>query len=191
MNNSYLFLVLLFFIRSVFAQGESALESQLTELDKAIGKEQLATLEQEQAILESMEEVVEQLDLLTIDKQQRLSELKPLSKPQQYIEQQDEFELLEQGLLDDGFDDLDIEQELADELDDLVLPKKILKQHLPVDKKLLNKPKSAVGVQGEEELIINQLDNSNLMDFDAQSDVWLPEVEKFPMIKQSEIDDIE
>ena len=47
----------------------------------------------------------------------------------------------------------------------------------------------SVGVQGQEEALINQLDNSDLMDFERELDIWSTDIEIKGALKEEGIDD--
>jgi len=47
----------------------------------------------------------------------------------------------------------------------------------------------SVGVKGQEEELINQLDNSDLMDFERELDIWSTDIEIKDALKEEGIDD--
>ncbi len=162
----------------------------------------LNTALHDEEILQSMDNLGDQLDLIELDKQQQF-----LSSEETIREDtlpavdnsfgRNELELIEEELIgeeffiDDGFDDLDIDAELFDDVDILqTLPNQFPQHFLKNSKKLNKKSAIGVGVKGDEEQIINQLDNSHLIDVEAELNIWLEDIEITPA-KQGEMDDIE
>ena len=78
-------------------------------------------------------------------------------------------------IIDDGFDDLNL-------LDVFEVEKGLGLLDLPMQNEHHNaistKPLPGTGIKGTEEQIINLLDNSDLMDFKQQNDVWKKKVVK-------------
>ena len=72
-------------------------------------------------------------------------------------------------LIDDNFDDLDIDSILLE--DEVIQPESIEKPEILLKQPAISENKG-VGVIGEEELLINSLDKSDLMDFNKPDDVW-------------------
>jgi len=78
----------------------------------------------------------------------------------------------EEPLLDDGFDELDLGEMFTD-LESDVLNKVIQKEKSKGStKKDKAEEKYGVGVVGDEAVLINTLDHSNLMDFENEIDIW-------------------
>lgn len=88
-------------------------------------------------------------------------------------------------LIDDSFDDLDIDSILLE--DEIIQPELIEKPEILLKQPPISENKG-VGVIGEEELLINSLDKSDLMDFNKPNDVWkknlIEEVEKIDEIEK-------
>jgi len=92
----------------------------------------------------------------------------------------------------DSFEQLDIDTIFADEILAEEIPISQFPQlSLPM-KSLMKKPQG-VGVEGAEEAIINQLDKSDLMDFDVDEEFWKIELieKKSPVIKPNILDEVE
>jgi hypothetical protein len=92
----------------------------------------------------------------------------------------------------DSFEQLDFDTIFADEILAEEMPLSQLPQlSLPM-KSLMKKPQG-VGVKGTEEAIINQLDKSDLMDFDVDEEFWKTELieKKSPTVKPNLLDEIE
>lgn len=96
----------------------------------------------------------------------------------------------EQLLLDDSFDQVDIEQILEEDLSSDLLS---TQPPITTDELADDKSTIGVGIQGEEEAIINKLDNSDLMDFDKDLDIWHKDSQPLESISDDidDIDDIE
>jgi len=134
----------------------------------AIDEELLTDLKKEEEILKALDEINKQLDLIEMDKNQQ----QLLNKKSADIEQN--IELIEDvhqvPLLEDSLKDLDIDQALSEELEliedwpseqlDQAIEQKGLKSSKAKELELLN--------LGEEELIIHQLDKSELMNIDKE-----------------------
>jgi len=138
----------------------------------------LATINRDKEILNAMDNIEDSLDLLELDRQQQLP------KVMGEIDTNNEHLpiIKEELLMDDGFDDLDIDAELFEELNDIErLPKKIIPtkkgQKLPS-----MKSKIGVGIGGVEEQLINQLDKSDLIDIESEVELWLKPAKPFPKI---------
>ena len=94
--------------------------------------------------------------------------------------------LLDSLIIDDSFEQLDLEGILVDEQSNNQI---ITLDEITNQTEHFSKIKQqSVGINGEEEALINKLDNSDLMDFDKNFDIWDKEVLDNKELQPSTID---
>ncbi len=133
-------------------------------------------IENEAEILQSLDNLNQQSnnEIFLVESQSPLfknSEKNQLSK-----RQNDNNAVGEDIMLNDGFDELDIQKVFSDfEFDDHhnVNNAEKIKD---ISKKSDPEVKYGVGVVGDEAVLINKLDNSDLMDFENEVDIWSKKV---------------
>jgi len=135
-------------------------------------------------ILQSMDNLGDQLDLIELDKQLSLPPEKLIELEKARVELES-IELIDDDLLlDDGFDALDLEIELFEEVQEFnISPKNILGEILNIKNvsKNIIITKGAeikgVGVEGKEEQVINKLDKSELINVDKELKLLIKDLE--------------
>lgn len=159
---------------------EDILELEAVEQAESFIKER----EREEKILQSLETLDKGLDLLELDRLQQIdSEVfseqaidKSFFNEQPVLEsdllrssldeEMTNEELIDEPFGDDGFDFLDEEIAILNqEFEQAGQVDSPTTQAMPIDKK-------SVGIKGKEEALINKLDNSDLMDFEKDIDIW-------------------
>ena len=172
--NNHVFTFIIFMLASYIAQAQATIPEPVIEDDIALIHE-MVELEQ----LKSDEDILQSLDNLDELEDNEIFIIEQHSSAELEVKTLVDDELL----LDDGFDDLDIESILVDEeLTELTSPQQLEikdKQNTPL---LDEKP--SVGIQGEEEQLINSLDKSDLMDFKKVTDKWRDDVDEDIEIEQ-------
>lgn len=163
-------------------QAEPTIEKEANIAPMALEK-----IMRDQAILDEMDVIDNSIELLELDKQH----------PQEifdhdYLPTDDIVRPDDDFLLDDNFDDLDLDQALFDEQSE---PYEVMPQGVNPSYKSTPPPKGkiGVGIQGTDEQLINELDNSDLMDIGEEVELWLDPIEVMPQKQNGVeiIDDIE
>ncbi|WP_286263354.1 hypothetical protein [Thalassotalea atypica] len=178
--------LLIFLIHSVPALGNwNTTDEELLEL-QAVDQAALFLKEQEREakILQSIEALDNNSDFLEMERLQQ-HDKKQLNKrefSQDLLQEEalfdahslrgeldkefDEAELIDEDFVDEGFDFLDAEIDL---LNEELLDEDNTKNTKEKAKQL---EKKSVGIKGKEEALINKLDNSDLMDFEKDIEIW-------------------
>ena len=167
-----LILLSISFSKFAGAQVPDIESDQLFEPPEELVEEEQLKLEQE--ILESLDNFKELTDndIFIIEQQSIEQELTESQLEKLTAEELVELEKnnpKDDLLLDDSFDDLDIDSILIEE--ETSQPELIEKPEVHIKQQPVSETKG-VGVVGEEELLINSLDKSDLMDFNRPNDVW-------------------
>lgn len=153
-----------------------------TELQETPITEDVTNTINDEAILKAIEELGDHFELIELDKQH--NQKNKLNEEHQKAIQENKNNEEMDAFIDDGFDELDINEELDGELnetiDDFFLEEITpITTHNTKTKNLKNSIESksndikGVGVTGVEEFIINQLDKSELIDIEPELDTLL------------------
>ena len=132
----------------------------------------------EAEILQSLDNLNQQSnnEIFLVESQSPLIKGSEKTKPNDSKRQSDDNTTGEDIMLNDGFDELDLEEVFTDfEFDDhnnVNSAEKIK----GTSKKSNPEVKYGVGVVGDEAVLINTLDNSDLMDFENEVDIWSKKV---------------
>ena len=156
--------------------GEISAKSTKTKAVKSENIPSAKVIVTEAEILQSLDNLKQQSnnEIFLVESPSPL--IKSSEKTQLNKRQNDNNATAEDIMLNDGFDELDLQEVFSDlEFDD----------HLNVNndgkikdisKKSDPKVKYGVGVVGDEAVLINTLDNSDLMDFENEVDIWSKKV---------------
>jgi hypothetical protein len=142
-------------------------------------------------IIKSMDDLGDQLDLIELDKQQNVLLPERLKESSiDFIDAKELQRIDSDILLDEGFDELDIDMEL---FDDTKEPNRFAKESSNNMIKIRglstkNKTINGVGVKGTEEYIINKLDESDLINVESELEMLMEELEMISK-QPSDIDD--
>lgn len=144
-------------------------------------------------ILKSMDNLGDQLDIIGLDKQQKFIESKSDNELLNNIDKIEQSPLIDDDvLLDEGFDDLTLDDFNLDEKLDKPIDIGTSNSEVHVNEVLKNKtiekPKifqphknsRGVGIRGKEERLINQLDQSELIDIESELESLVDELEQVP-----------
>lgn len=177
-------LIFLYTINSAIVSATVVDEVSLltTELQETPITEDVTNTINDEAILKAIEELGDQFELIELDKQH--NQKNKLNAEHQKAIQENKFNEEMDAFIDDGFDELDINEELDGELnetiDDFLLEEIApITTHNTKTKNLKNSIESksndikGVGVTGVEEYIINQLDKSELIDIEPELETLL------------------
>ena len=154
--------------------------------------------EREAKILQSIEPLDKTLDLLEMDRLQRLdrNEFNEQELDSEIFEERsllnrqmrhgeldtnlEEENFTDEEFIDEGFDDEGFGDDGFEFLDaEIELLNQDLKQNKNATDKTKRQDKKSVGIKGKEEALINKLDNSDLMDFEKDIEIWGKDIKVF------------
>lgn len=142
----------------------------------------------EAEILKSLDNLNQQSnnEIFIVESQSPQSKGSQKTQPSDSEKQSDDNSKNQDIMLNDGFDELDLAEVFTgfefDNQNSVNSPEKIKNTSKKSDAEV----KYGVGVVGDEAVLINTLDNSDLMDFENEVDIWSKKVVEFKNNKKSD-----
>ena len=140
----------------------------------------IKTVKNEAKILQSLDNLSQQSnnEIFIVESQSLQIQSSKKNKLSNSKKKNDNHTTSEDIMLNDGFDELDLEEVFSDiEFDDHNNVNNV-GEIKGTNKNSNGKVKYGVGVVGDEAVLINTLDNSNLMDFENEIDIWSKKIVK-------------